>query len=204
MCWCAFLESAWCPVWDPRRQPGAWGGAAAGRLARILAGVCARAGQTRIGDTGGSYPDRERARSNPHRGHGRVKSETGKDGTKKKKPTWGCWFLPAAFNWGFNQGFYWAAKNLGFYPGFYLGLVAPGFYLGKNLGRSPGVGICRCIERTGLGGMIDEVPLLQERAPSYAAVRDAPVAGASPVSSLNSLDKYVTLSLNCRIPKWGE
>ena len=115
------------------------GGGAVGRLARILAGVCARAGQTRIGDTGGSYPDRERARSNPHRGHGRVKSETGKDGTKKKKPTWGCWFLPAAFNWGFNQGFYWAAKNLGFYLGFYLGLVAPGFYLGKNLGRSPGV-----------------------------------------------------------------
>ena len=141
VCWCAFLESAWCPVWDPRRQPGAWGGAAAGSLARILAGVCARAGQTRIGDTGGSYPDRERARSNPHRGHGRVKSETGKDGTKKKKPTWGCWFLPAAFNWGFNQGFYWAAKNLGFYPGFYLGLVAPGFYLGKNLGRSPGAAI---------------------------------------------------------------
>ena len=114
-------------------------GGAAGSLARILAGVCARAGQTRIGDTGGSYPDRERARSNPHRGHGRVKSETGKDGTKKKKPTWGCWFLPAAFNWGFNQGFYWAAKHLGFYQGFYLGLAASGFYPSKNLGRSPGV-----------------------------------------------------------------
>ena len=84
-----------------------------------------------------SNPDRGRARSKPDREHGRVKSETGKDG--KKKTTWGCWFLPAAFNWGFNQGFYWAAKNLGFYPGFYLGLVAPGFYLGKNLGRSPGV-----------------------------------------------------------------
>ena len=43
--------------------------------------------------------------------------------------------------------------------------------------------------------MIDEVPLLQERAPSYAAVRDAPVAGASPVSSLNSFDKYGTFVL---------
>ena len=116
-------------MWDPRRQPGAWGGAAAGSLARILAGVCARAGQTRIGDTGGSYPDRERARSNPHRGHGRVKSETGKDGTKKKKPTWGCWFLPAAFNWGFNQGFYWAAKHVGVYLEFYVGLPALDFNL---------------------------------------------------------------------------
>jgi hypothetical protein len=47
--------------------------------------VCARAGQTRIGGTGGSNPDRERARSKPDREHGRVKSETGKDATKKKE-----------------------------------------------------------------------------------------------------------------------
>ena len=78
-------------------------------------------GQIRIGNTGGSNPKRERA------------------APKKEKTTRGCWFLPAAFYWGFNQGFYWAAKNLGFYPGFYLGLAASGFYLGKNLGRSPGV-----------------------------------------------------------------
>ena len=60
-------------------------GGAVGRLARILAGVCARAGQTRIGGTGGSNPDRERPRSNPHREHGRVKSETGEAPKKKKK-----------------------------------------------------------------------------------------------------------------------
>ena len=84
-------------------------------------------GQIRIGNTGGSNPKRERA------------------APKKEKTTRGCWFLPAAFYWGFNQGFYWAAKNLGFYPGFYLGLVAPGFYLGKNLGRSPGAACTHCL-----------------------------------------------------------
>ena len=56
-----------------------------GRLARILAGVCARAGQARIGGTGGSNPDWERARSNPDREHGRAKSETGEAPKKKKK-----------------------------------------------------------------------------------------------------------------------
>ncbi len=67
VCWCAFLESAWCPVWDPRRQPGAWGGAAAGSLARILAGVRA----------GGSNPDRGHGRVKPGSGKGPVKSGSG-------------------------------------------------------------------------------------------------------------------------------
>ena len=134
MCWCAFLESAWCPVWDPRRQPGAWGGAAAGSLARILAGVCARAGQTRIGDTGGSYPDRERARSNPHGGPGRVKSDTGRGPHHEKKKR-DAGFYQRLFTGLLTKVFTAPSKNLGFY----LGLVAPGFYLGKNLGRSPGV-----------------------------------------------------------------
>ena len=60
------------------------GGGAVGRLARILAGVCARAGQTRIGGTGGSNPDWERARSNPDREHGWVKSEMGEAPRRKK------------------------------------------------------------------------------------------------------------------------
>ena len=67
VCWCAFLESAWCPVWDPRRQPGAWGGAAAGSLARILAGVRA----------GGSNPDRGHGRVKPGSGKGQVKAGSG-------------------------------------------------------------------------------------------------------------------------------
>ena len=86
--WCVGVLSlsrpgALCGIRAGSQGPG--GGAAAGSFARILAGVCARAGQTRIGGTGGSNPDRERGRAKPDRGHGRVKSETGKDGTKNKK-----------------------------------------------------------------------------------------------------------------------
>ena len=125
------VGSAWGRV--ARRLQGwacgrAWfGSGAGGGQTRIGTRACQTRigkgpGQIRIGNTGGSNPKRERA------------------APKKEKTTRGCWFLPAAFYWGFNQGFYWAAKNLGFYPGFYLGLAAPGFYLGKNLGRSPGVG----------------------------------------------------------------
>ena len=100
VCWCAFLESAWCPVWDPRRQPGAWGGAV-GSLARILAGVCARAGQTRIGGTGGSNPDWGRARSNPDRECGRVKSETGRGPHHENKKIKGMLVFTSGFLLGF-------------------------------------------------------------------------------------------------------
>ena len=57
-----------------------------------------------------SNPDRGRARSNPDREHGRVRSEMGKDGTKKKK-TRRCWFLPAAFSCVVFTG---QQKTLGF------------------------------------------------------------------------------------------
>jgi hypothetical protein len=83
VCYCASLESAWCPAWNQRRQPGAWGGRRRG-VWRVYWRVCARAGQTRIGGTGGSNPDRERARSKPDREHGRVKSETGEAPARKK------------------------------------------------------------------------------------------------------------------------
>ena len=82
VCWCAFLESAWCPVWDPRRQPGAWGGGRRGGWRVYLRG-CARGGgkpgmgahagqtrigkgpgQIRIGNTGGSNPKREKRHQN--------------------------------------------------------------------------------------------------------------------------------------------
>ena len=135
VCWCAFLEAAWCPAWDP---PGG------GRPGACKAGRAAGPGSDR--GRGAVKPGLERAHVKPGLGNGQVKSGSGtragqiRNGKgrhqKKKKTTRGCWFLPAAFHWGFNQGFYWAAKNLGFY----LGLAASGFYLGKNLGRSPGVG----------------------------------------------------------------
>ena len=67
VCYCASLESAWCPAWNQRRQPGAWGGAAAGSLARILAGV----------RTGGSNPDRGHGRVKPGSGKGQVKTGSG-------------------------------------------------------------------------------------------------------------------------------
>ena len=58
VCWCAFLESAWCPAWNQRRRPGAWGGGGGEAGAYIGWGVRA----------GGSNPDR---------GHGRVKPGSG-------------------------------------------------------------------------------------------------------------------------------
>ena len=88
VCWCAFLESAWCPVWDPRRQPGAWGGRRRGvcrvywlgcARGRVKPGSGARAGQTRIGkgpgqirigNTGGSNPKREK----PHTKNKKIKN----------------------------------------------------------------------------------------------------------------------------------
>ena len=55
--------------------------------------MCARAGQTWIGGTGGSNPDWERARSNPDREHGRVNSETGEAPPEKEKKK-NVWLQP--------------------------------------------------------------------------------------------------------------
>ena len=60
---------------------------------------------------------------------------------------------------------------------------------------APFVGICRCVDRAGRGGMIESSTLLRETTPSCDAVRDALEAVASPVSPLNSLDKCVTRSV---------
>jgi hypothetical protein len=48
-----------------------------------------------------SNPDWEMARSNPDREHGRVKSETGKGGTKKRKNDAGMLVFTSGFLLGF-------------------------------------------------------------------------------------------------------
>ena len=85
--WCAGVLSlsrpgALCGIRAGSQGPG--GGRRRG-VWRVCWRVCARAGQTRIGGTGGSNPDRERARSKPDREHGRVKSETGEAPPRRKK-----------------------------------------------------------------------------------------------------------------------
>ena len=136
---------SWCVGVLSLRRPGALCGIRAGSQGpgggrrrgvwRVCWRVCARAGQTRIGGTGGSNPDRGRARSNPDRECGRVKSETGRGPHHEKKRKRDAGFYQRLFTGLLTKVFTAPSKNLGFY----LGLVAPGFYLGKNLGRSPGV-----------------------------------------------------------------
>ena len=110
--------------------------------------VCVRPGPGMDRRGGLVNPGLERTHDKPGSGKGQVKSGSGtragqiRNGKgrhqKERKNTRGCWFSLAAFNWGFNQGFYWAAKHVGVYLEFYVGLPALGFNLGKNLGRFPG------------------------------------------------------------------
>ena len=82
--------------------PGGWAGG------QVPAMVCVRPGLVWIGAEGWPNPDwkahmsnpiRGRARPNLDREHGRVKFEMGRGRDKKRKEhTWGCWFLPAAFD----------------------------------------------------------------------------------------------------------
>ena len=126
VCWCAFLESAWCPAWNQRRQPqGRARHQEECACGRARFGSAGKAGQTRIGTHAcqiriGEGPGQIRignaGGSNPKREEGRI--------TKKK-----CHFTGLL-----TKVFTAPSKNLGFY----LGLAASGFYLGKNLGRSPG------------------------------------------------------------------
>ena len=136
VCWCAFLESAWCPAWNQRRQPGAWGGGSGGEAGAYI-GWGVRAG--------GSNPDRGYGRVKSGLGKGPVKSGSGmragqirngkRAASRKNKNKRDAGFYQRLFTGLLTKVFTAPSKNLGFY----LGLAAPGFYLGKNLGRSPGV-----------------------------------------------------------------
>ena len=85
--WCAGVLSLSRPGALRGIRAGSQGPGGGGRRGgwRVYWLGCARAGQTRIGGTGGSNPDWERARSNPDREHGRVKSETGEAPPRKKR-----------------------------------------------------------------------------------------------------------------------
>jgi hypothetical protein len=81
VCWCAFLESAWCPAWNQRRQPGAWGGGRWGgwrvywlgcARGRVKPGSGVRAGQIRIGEGPGQIRIGNAGGSNPKREEGRI------------------------------------------------------------------------------------------------------------------------------------
>ena len=134
VCYCASLESAWCPAWNQRRQPrGRARHPEECACGRARFGSAGKAGQTRIGTHAcqiriGEGPGQIRignaGGSNPKREEGRI--------TKKKRD---AGFYQRLFTGLLTKVFTAPSKNLGFY----LGLAAPGFYLGKNLGRSPGV-----------------------------------------------------------------
>ena len=134
VCWCAFLEAAWCPAWDP---PGG------GRPGACKAGRAAGPGSDR--GRGAVKPGLERAHVKPGLGNGQVKSGSGtragqiRNGKgrhqKKKRRRGDAGFYQRLFTGLLTKVFTGPSKNLGFY----LGLAASGFYPSKNLSQSPGV-----------------------------------------------------------------
>ena len=136
MCWCAFLEAAWCPAWDP---PG--GGRPGARKGGRAAGPDSDRGGRPV------KPGLERTHVNPESGKGPVNSGSGtwagkirnekRTTTQKEKINGDAGFYQRLFTGLLTKVFTAPSKNLGFY----LGLAASGFYLGKNLGRSPGASV---------------------------------------------------------------
>ena len=101
LCWCGLLESAWWPVCDLRRLPGAgrgqgpwrdYGSARVGRgraaRGRVKPGSGAQAGQTRIGKSGGSNPKRgmRRAKKRGGIGHGELNRGFYRTGRNRFEP----------------------------------------------------------------------------------------------------------------------